>query len=737
MASTSQGASDNRVVLVTGVSRDLGRRSARALAADPTVDRVIGVDVVPPRGDVGDVSFVRADIRNPVIAKVIAKENVDTVVHMSVISTPGSAGGRGTMKELNVIGTMQLLAACQKAPSVQHLVVKSTTTMYGASNRDPAMFTEDMEPRRGARSGYAKDVAEIEGYVRGFARRRPDVRVTTLRCANVIGPHVVSPLTSYFRLPLIPTVLGFDARLQFLHEQDLMDVLIHAVRTDLPGTFNVAGDGVLMLSQALRRLKRPSVPMPGFAVGGVGSRAAQCPAGGLLSGTAQLPHLRSRGGHHPDARGARLRARVHDRRGVRRLRRGPDAHRRPDREGPHRGARPAAAGRGDPGAPPGGRWSPWVTRRSSRSGPAAGPGAARAAAGRPRPRATWPPAPASRRPAKDGAARAADGPRRARQPRPPSPRCRGDPRPGVRRGADCPPAASRPATGSSAFQHAARELFGDQWEPQLARFLAFLRRRVTGDYVVDEYGFDQEITERFFMTALRPIAQKWFRIEVRGIENIPSEGGALVVSNHSGTIPVDGLMTMVSIHDHTGRFLRPLGADLVFKSPVVSTLARKGGTTLACNEDAERMLRGGELVGVWPEGFKGIGKPYAERYKLQRFGRGGFVSAALRTQVPIIPLSVVGAEEIYPLVANLPSLARVLGLPYLPITPLFPWLGPLGLVPLPSKWLLEFGEPIRTDEFDAGAAEDPMLVFNVTDEVRETIQSTLYSLLMQRQSVFR
>ena len=289
----------------------------------------------------------------------------------------------------------------------------------------------------------------------------------------------------------------------------------------------------------------------------------------------------------------------------------------------------------------------------------------------------------------------------------------------------------------AAFQQASAELFGDQWEPQLARFLAFLRRRVTGDYVVDEYGFDQEITERFFMTALRPIAQKWFRIEVRGIENIPPDGGALVVSNHSGTVPVDGLMTMVSIHDHTGRFLRPLGADLVFKMPVVSSLARKGGTTLACGEDAERMLRGGELVGVWPEGFKGIGKPYAERYKLQRFGRGGFVSAALRAQVPIIPLSVVGAEEIYPLVANLPSLARVLGLPYIPVTPLFPWLGPLGLVPLPSKWLLEFGEPIRTDEFDGGAAEDPMLVFNVTDEVRETIQSTLYSLLMQRQSVFR
>jgi 1-acyl-sn-glycerol-3-phosphate acyltransferase len=289
----------------------------------------------------------------------------------------------------------------------------------------------------------------------------------------------------------------------------------------------------------------------------------------------------------------------------------------------------------------------------------------------------------------------------------------------------------------AAIRHGAREVFGDQWEPQLAQLLAFLRRRVTGDYAVDEYGFDQEVTERFLMATLRPIAEKWFRIEVRGAENIPAEGGALVVSNHSGTVPIDGLMTMVSIHDHTGRFLRPLGADLVFRLPFVSTLARTSGATLACSEDAERMLSGGELVGVWPEGFKGIGKPYAERYKLQRFGRGGFVSAALRTGVPIVPLSVVGAEEIYPLVGNLPSLARLLGLPYIPITPFFPLLGPLGLVPLPSKWLLEFGEPIRTDELEEGAADDPMLVFNVTDQVRETIQQTLYSLLMQRQSVFR
>ncbi|MBF4163859.1 lysophospholipid acyltransferase family protein [Nocardioides acrostichi] len=288
-----------------------------------------------------------------------------------------------------------------------------------------------------------------------------------------------------------------------------------------------------------------------------------------------------------------------------------------------------------------------------------------------------------------------------------------------------------------ALQHASREVFGEEWETQLAHFLAFLRRRVTGDYTIDEYGFDAQLSQHLILATLRPIAQKWFRIEVRGIENIPADGGALLVSNHSGTIPVDGLMTMSTIYDHTGRHLRALGADLVFKTPFVSTLARKGGATLACNEDAERMLRGGELVGVWPEGFKGIGKAYSERYKLQRFGRGGFVSAALRTGVPIVPLSVVGAEEIYPRIANIPSLARLLGLPYLPITPTFPLLGPLGLVPLPSKWLLEFGEPIRTDEYDDGAADDPMLVFNVTDQVRETIQQTLYSLLMQRESIFR
>jgi 1-acyl-sn-glycerol-3-phosphate acyltransferase len=300
-----------------------------------------------------------------------------------------------------------------------------------------------------------------------------------------------------------------------------------------------------------------------------------------------------------------------------------------------------------------------------------------------------------------------------------------------------PLAGIAPEMWLTMLQGAAREVWGEQWEPQLAQLLAVLRRRLTGDYEVDEFGFDPEVTEKLTLALLRPIAEKWFRVEVRGIENIPAEGGALIVSNHSGTVPLDALMTTVAVHDNTGRFLRLLGADLVFRMPFFGEMARRGGATLACNEDAERMLRRGDLVGVWPEGFKGIGKPFSQRYKLQRFGRGGFVSAALRTGVPIIPLSVVGAEETYPLVGNIPSLARLLGVPYIPVTPFFPWLGPLGLVPLPSKWLLEFGEPIRTDEIDAGAADDPMLVFHLTDQVRETIQQTLYNLLMKRESVWR
>ena len=278
----------------------------------------------------------------------------------------------------------------------------------------------------------------------------------------------------------------------------------------------------------------------------------------------------------------------------------------------------------------------------------------------------------------------------------------------------------------------------EEVERQVAETLAYVRRRLTGDYTVDEFGFDEEYTVHVHLPLLRPLYTSWFRVEVKGIENIPSEGGALVVANHSGTVAMDSLMTQVAVYDEhpNHRHLRMLGADLIFQTPFVGAIARRSGTTLAANSDAERLLSGGHLVGVWPEGFKGVGKPFSERYKLQRFGRGGFVSAALRAGVPIVPCSIVGAEEIYPMIGNLPTVARLLGLPYVPITPTFPWLGPLGAIPLPSKWLIEFGPPIDTTPYGREAADDPMLVFDLTDQVRETIQQTLYSLLMQRRSVF-
>lgn len=273
---------------------------------------------------------------------------------------------------------------------------------------------------------------------------------------------------------------------------------------------------------------------------------------------------------------------------------------------------------------------------------------------------------------------------------------------------------------------------------RVADLVEFARRRLTGEYEIDEFGFDAELTDEVILPPLRQLYRRWFRVDVLGAHHLPDTGGALIVANHSGTLPLDAMMTAVAVRDNHpgGRYLRMLGADLVFKTPLLGSLARKTGQTLACNADAERLLRDGHLVGVWPEGFKGIGKPFRDRYQLQRFGRGGFVSAALRTGVPIIPCGIVGAEEIYPKIADLKPLARLFGFPYFPVTPFFPLLGPLGAVPLPSKWYIEFGEPIPTDALPAGAEDDPMLVFNLTDQVRETIQQTLYRLLSNRKNVF-
>jgi 1-acyl-sn-glycerol-3-phosphate acyltransferase len=358
------------------------------------------------------------------------------------------------------------------------------------------------------------------------------------------------------------------------------------------------------------------------------------------------------------------------------------------------------------------------------------------------------PAPAKEAPAEKTAAKRAPGKKTAAKRAPAKKAPAGDAAektpakkaPAKKTAAKKAPAASSPAAEQPAPTPGPtpESPHADVWERRVAGGLAFLRRRLTGEYEIDEFGFDRDLTENVLAAPFRPLYEKYWRVEVLGLENVPSDGSALVVGNHSGTMAaLDAVMVQLALLDEhpAHRHLRMLGADLVFSTPFVGELARKSGSTLACNADAERLLREGHVVGVWPEGFKGIGKPFSERYKLQRFGRGGFVSAALQTGAPIIPVSIVGAEEIYPMLGNAKTLARVLGLPYFPLTPTFPWLGPLGLVPLPSKWIIEFGTPVETAHL-ADQADDPMLVFNLTDQIRETIQQTLYRLLLRRESVF-
>ncbi len=277
---------------------------------------------------------------------------------------------------------------------------------------------------------------------------------------------------------------------------------------------------------------------------------------------------------------------------------------------------------------------------------------------------------------------------------------------------------------------------------ELARRVAgvaeFLRRRLTGDYPVDEFGFDPHLNDALVIPVLRALFRSWFRVDVSGIENLPETGAALVVANHAGVLPFDGLMASVAVHDlHPARrVLRLLAADIVFDYPMLGQAARRAGHTIACCDDAHRLLSSGELTAVFPEGYKGLGKRFNDRYKLQRFGRGGFVSAALHASAPIIPCSIVGSEEIYPMIGNLKLLARLFGLPYFPITPLFPLGGPVGLIPLPSKWHIAFGEPILTSGYKQCAREDPMLIFELSDHVRETMQRTIYRLLMNRRNAF-
>jgi nucleoside-diphosphate-sugar epimerase/1-acyl-sn-glycerol-3-phosphate acyltransferase len=592
-----------RRILVTGAARSTGRRLVAALSADERVAGVVAVDDLPQPDAPHGVQTIQGSLDSPELVEALQSGGIDTLVHLGVTAEPQAAGGRAIMKERNVLGTMQLLAAAFHAPDLRRVVLKSTTAVYGAAPSDPAMWTESMHHET-PRSGFGKDAIQVEDYVRSFDRRRPDVTVTILRLANQVGPTVSNPLTRYFELPACPTVLGFDPRLQFLHETDTERVLeIAVLGPPVRGTFNVAGDGVVLLSQAIRIAGRPPLPIPEP----------------LVSVTAEL--LRNTIDFSPEQVRFLQFGRVADTMAAR------------DRLG----------------------FTPkWTSRE--------------------------------------------------------------------------------------AFRDFAGSRLADRQEEvaELREFGEFLGRRLAGDYQVDEFGHDPELVDNVLAPLLRPLYQRWWRVRTMGMENLPSSGPALVVGNHAGALPFDALMVALAIHDEhpAHRTLRMLAADLAFTLPLIAPLARKSGNTLACEEDAERLLRAGQVVGVWPEGYKGLGKPFRDRYKLQRFGRGGFVELALRTGTPIVPVAVVGSEEIYPMVGNLRRMARLLGLPYLPVTPTFPWLGPLGAVPLPSRWVIEFCEPIETARYGPDAVLDPMVVFDLTDQVRDTIQRTIEKNLEARGGAF-
>ena len=265
-----------------------------------------------------------------------------------------------------------------------------------------------------------------------------------------------------------------------------------------------------------------------------------------------------------------------------------------------------------------------------------------------------------------------------------------------------------------------------------------VRRRVKGDYETDEWGLDWE-----YLEAVRPFLdfmyKLYWRVETTGIENIPDYDRALLVSNHSGQLPWDGAMIMTAVlNEHPAqRLVRNLYADWFPMLPFLSGTLVKMGQALASVENGTRLLEQDELVGVFPEGYKGAGKLYKDRYNLARFGRGGFVKMALNTQAPIIPVSVVGAEETYISLAKSPMLAKLTGFPYFPISPRFPWLGPLGAIPWPTKWHIDFGEPFPLDEYGPDATNDVVLVSQLTDRVRYTVQEMVNSRLNQRRSVLR
>ena len=306
-----------------------------------------------------------------------------------------------------------------------------------------------------------------------------------------------------------------------------------------------------------------------------------------------------------------------------------------------------------------------------------------------------------------------------------------------------------PQAGKEAIKLIRENLSSDYLDPDFWRGIGMvlryqaeetanlIQRRLRGEYTTDAYGMDEELIE-----IVRPffafLYRTWWRVSVEGLEHVPGEGRALLIANHSGVLPWDGAMIATAVlEEHSQpRVVRTLYPSIATNLPGLAPALKAFGQVQESTENAARLLEDDQLVCVFPEGLKGLGKLFKERYKLQRFRRGASVGPALSTGAPIIPVAVVGAEEAYPMLADASPLAHLFRLPYFPLTPLFPWLGIVGLIPLPSKWAISFGEPIPTAEYGPGAADDPLLISRLNDQVREQIQMAIDGLRTARKSAF-
>ncbi|GAB2712832.1 1-acyl-sn-glycerol-3-phosphate acyltransferase [Nocardia thraciensis] len=621
------------------------------------------------------LEVVGADISYPAWSDLLAEEDIGAVVMVppTVGSERRSVG--------SVLAAMRLMSACRGAAAVRKIVVVSDAAVYPCGPLSPSFLDEKHPTATGSTNG--GDVAEIERLAQRAGRSRPDIEVAVLRLAPVIGPGTETVLARLLAaaVPLKPA--GYDARLQLLHIDDAAAAVARASTGAADGVFNIAGPGVVTLKQVALRQGRLPVAVPH----GLLPRIADLAGVGAV--TAEDVALLRFGRCLDTARARRVLGFT-------------PVYGTPAAVDDHIRSNPPAC---DPAAAVlldllGGGVAPRraVDTVAVRMG---------------LPSATE---------ALEQAGRMADTAARFAG------------LPGVRA---VLPTAGRMATAGRVADTATKRAGlpgAAEVVRRVGRYSGTLAGQLRREYDIDEYGFDREFRDSCEKWFLKPLFKDYLGLETVGMVHIPDAGRAMIVANHSGTFPLDmvGLGYAVGLLHPARRTARVLGGDLVAAVPYIGDLLHRMGCVPACHDDASRLLEADEVVVVCPEGYKGLGKPYSQRYRLQRFGRGGFVKAALRSGAPLIPAAVFGAEELYPMLSQARPLAKFLGLPYFPITPTLPWLGPLGLIPRRSRLTIEFGEPIPTAHLGPDAADDAETVLEMSDRIRDWIQTRLNERLAER-----